>query len=95
MNNINLCKTPLFTLVDYGIVRQALTDLPKIMTMVVEMRFWKNRAICEIAMELGVSAAIVERWLNTALKRLREHCLRHPEFSRSQHRMIEALRKAA
>lgn len=95
MNNIKLCETPLFTSIDYGIVRLALSELPKVMSMAVEMRFWEHRTSCEIAMELGVSVKNVDRWLCLAMKALRDKCLRHPEFSRSRHRMIEAIRKSA
>lgn len=95
MNNIKLCQTPLFTAIDYGIVREVLTELPRVMALVIELRFWKHRTSCEIAIELGVSAKNVDRWLSQAMKVIRDRCLRHPEFSRSCHRMIEAIRKSA
>ena len=84
-------KESLFSQVDYSILRSGVKRLPGLLSAVVELRFWKCRTLIEISEELGVSVRNIELALNRACRILREECLRHPAFSRSQHSAIQVL----
>ena len=77
-------RESIYTATDYAIVRSAVKRLPGLLGIVIEMRFWQNRTLAEIAMELGVSVRSVELALPRALIAIREECLRNPVFSRSK-----------
>jgi DNA-directed RNA polymerase specialized sigma24 family protein len=81
----------LFTPTDYVIIRAAVRGLPGLLGAIVEMRFWQKQSLVEIAVELGVSEKMIERSLSQATRMLREQCLRHPAFSRSNHQLLELL----
>lgn len=82
----------LFTLMDHAIVRSAVKRLPGLLSIIVEMRFWKRLSLEDIADDLGVSVGTVEMSIAKAIVRLREDCLRNPAFSRSQCHVLEAMR---
>lgn len=82
----------LFTLMDHAIVRSAVKQLPGLLSIIVEMRFWKRLTLEDIADDLGVSVATVETGIAKAIVRLREDCLRNPAFSRSQFQALESMR---
>lgn len=82
----------LFTLMDHAIVRSAVKQLPGLLSMIVEMRFWKRLSLEDIADDLGVSVGTVETAIIKAIVRLREECMRNPAFSRSQYQALESMR---
>ncbi len=79
----------LFTPIDYVVVRAAMRRLPGLLGVVVEMRFRERKALAEIAVDLGISVRAVETSLKDATRVLREECLRHPAFSRTQYHAIK------
>lgn len=81
----------LFTTADYAIIRAAVEELPQIHGTVVDLRFWENMEMIEIASTLGLSLRTTEILLVRALRMLREHCLKHPAFSRSKHLMLKIM----
>ena len=85
-------KDDLFTNTDYAIVRSAVRRLPGLLGIVIELRFWKKCTLDEIAVELGVSTRSIESAFTRALRMLREECLRHPSFSRSEYETIQWFR---
>lgn len=93
--SLNIGNKNLFTMLDHSIVRAATKRLPGILSVVVEMRFWQKLTVCDIAFQLGVSEAVVDLALKKASRLLRDDCLRNPAFSRSRHKMIEAIRLQA
>ncbi len=95
MSCLKLGNKNLFTMLDHSIIRAATKRLPGILSVVVEMRFWQKLTIYDIALELGVSEAVVEVALKKASRLLRDECLRNPAFSRSRYQMIEAIRSQA
>ena len=74
----------LFTPTDHAIIRAAVRSLPGLLGAVIDMRFWRQMEVVEIADQLGVTIQSVERALVQAVRCLREECLKHPAFSRSQ-----------
>jgi len=85
----------IFTQMDHAIIRSAVKKLPGLLSVVVEMRFWKQLTLDDISLEIGVSTEVIEVALVKAARILREECLRHPAFSRSKHSLIENLRLMA
>lgn len=84
-------QTNLFSGMDHVIVRAAVKRLPGLLGAVVEMRFWGEMTLAEIAVDLGVSIKAVEIAIGRATERLREECLRHPSFSRSRFTELQSL----
>lgn len=80
-----------FTPIDYAIVRAAVRDLPGLLKVIVEMRFWQQMTVPEIAEDLGVTARAVESALTKATRIIREECLRHPAFSRSKFHALQTI----
>lgn len=80
-----------FSQFDCLIVRAAMRRLPGLARSIVKMRFWKSQTPVEIAEGLGVSVRAVEKLLKKSERLLREECLRHPAFSRSQHKTIQSI----
>jgi DNA-directed RNA polymerase specialized sigma24 family protein len=68
---------------DYLVVRRAMDELPLLEKLAVEMRFFHNFSISEIARLLRVGWTEAEELIESALAVLREHCLSDPRFSRS------------
>lgn len=87
----NELQENLFTGMDYAIVRAAVKRLPGLLGAVIEMRFWQKLTLGEIAVELGVSIKAVESALIKAGRALREECLRHPAFSRSEYEALQLM----
>lgn len=81
----------LFTQMDYAIIRAAVEELPRLHGAVVDLRFWKNMEMVEIAETLGLSFRATEKLLVRALRKLRESCLKHPAFSRSKYPMLKIM----
>lgn len=73
----------LFTPTDHAIVRASVASLPRFLAEIIEMRFWHQMTIVEIAIGLGRSVLSVEAALSQATQILREECLRQPAFSRA------------
>ncbi|MBX3032942.1 MAG: hypothetical protein KF865_03390 [Bdellovibrionaceae bacterium] len=81
----------LFTTTDYAIIRAAVEELPRLHGAVVDLRFWENMEMIEIASTLGLSLRATENLLVRALRMLREYCLKHPAFSRSKLSMLKIM----
>ena len=81
----------IFTTTDYAIVRSAIRRLPGLFGIMIELRFWQNWTLAEIASELGVSIRSVELALPRAMSAIRDECLRNPVFSRSKFDQIQRL----
>lgn len=81
----------LFTSTDHAIVRSAVKELPGLLGIIVEMRFWEHKTFEEIAENLGVSIRAVEFAMTKATRLIREHCLRHPAFSRSKIHALQTI----
>ena len=81
-----------FTVTDHIIVRAAVKRLPGLLFQIMELRFWRNYSIVEVAAEIGISVRNVEDGIAQACRILREECLRCPLFSRSLHAEIQALK---
>lgn len=81
----------LFTTTDYAIIRAAVEELPRLHGAVVDLRFWENMEMIEIASTLGLSLRATENLLVRALRMLRERCLKHPAFSRSKLSMLKIM----
>ena len=92
MKDLTLVNQNHFTPMDHSIVRSLVKGLPGVLSMIVELRYWRRMSLLEIAIDLGISAGAVETALARAEKLLREQCFKHPGFSRSRHQMIEKLR---
>lgn len=92
MENLILTNQNLFTATDHAIVRSLIKGLPGILSVVVELRYWRRMSLMEIAFDLGIPTSAAENALAKAEKILRERCLRHPGFSRSRHQMIQKIR---
>jgi len=92
MNNLILTSQNFFTAMDHSIVRSLVKGLPGILSIVVELRYWRRMSLMEIAVDLGISNHAAEVALAKAEKILRERCLKHPGFSRSRHQMIQKIR---
>lgn len=91
MKSLNLCSENLFSLIDHTIVRASVKNLPGVLSMVVELRFWRRLTLDDIAQELGISVRVVDVALKKAMRLLREECQRNPAFSRSRWREIESM----
>lgn len=81
----------LFTPTDHAIIRAAVHALPGLLCAIVEMRFWRQMEIVEIADELGVTIQTVEQALIQAVRRLRTICLKHPAFSRNKFHALKTI----
>lgn len=81
----------LFTSMDHAIVRAAVRELPGLLGIVVEMRFWKQMTFTEIAENLGVSVRAIESAMVKAARLIREQCLKHPAFSRSKFQALQTI----
>lgn len=81
----------LFTPIDHAIVRAAVRELPGLMAAIVDMRFWQQMTVPEIADALGVSMRAVESAITKATRIIRETCLRHPAFSRSKFHALQMI----
>ncbi len=74
---------PLFSNVDYSILRKNLSQLQGHERSVVMLRFWESNTISEIAEILELTWQDVESYLTRALAKLKNLCLENQEFSRS------------
>lgn len=74
---------PNFNQFDYLVVRRAMDELPLLEKLVVEMRFFHNFSISEIARLLRMGWDEAESLIDSALTILRQQCLSDPRFSRS------------
>ena len=92
MSHLKLFNQNIFSATDHAVLRSAIKSLPGLLSMIVEMRFWRRMSLIEIAFDLGVSVSTIETALGKAQKLLRENCLRNPAFSRSRHQKIAQLR---
>lgn len=81
-----------FTNMDHAIIRAAVRELPGLMGYIVDLRFWRNLDEVQISEALGLSIHSTEILLARALRMLREHCLKHPAFSRSKYAEIKMIR---
>ena len=81
----------LFTPIDHAIIRAAIRKLPALLGAVIEMRFWRQMEVAEIADELGVSIQTVDSAMTKAARRLREECLKHPAFSRTKYDALKVI----
>lgn len=79
-----------FTMLDHIIVRRALKRMPIFLTEIINMRFWRNYSLLDIAEELGISELDAERLLERGLRDIRDECLQTPAFSRSIDRAIRS-----
>ena len=78
----------IFSDTDHMIVRNAVRRLPGLLSEIMNLRFWQNKTVAEIAEEIGVSMKTVDTAILNACRILREECLRDPIFSRSLHSEI-------
>ena len=74
---------PIFTDLDYEIVKSSLFELPDIERKIIFLRYWSGCDSSSIAEELGLQAKIIERHLQIASDILKKLCLKHPGFSRT------------
>lgn len=72
-----------FTSEDHEIVRRELKSLSDEEFRTVFLCFWESMEREEAARELGLSRVRVDQILVSAFSKLRERCLREPQFSRS------------
>jgi DNA-directed RNA polymerase specialized sigma24 family protein len=81
----------LFTPIDHAIIRAAVRSLPGFLGAVIDMRFWRQMEVVEIADELGVTIQAVEHAMIHAVRRLKEECLKHPAFSRTKFHALKMI----
>lgn len=74
----------LFTQTDYLIVRRAMDELPLTEKLAVEMRFFHNFSIKEIALLLDLAWDEAEVLIESALAILKERCMDNFAFSRER-----------
>jgi DNA-directed RNA polymerase specialized sigma24 family protein len=74
----------LFTQTDYLIVRRAMDELPLTEKLAVEMRFFHNCSIKEIALLLGLAWDEAEALIESALAILKKRCMDSFAFSRER-----------
>lgn len=86
--------TPLFKTTDYLAVRRAMDELPLIEKLVIEMRFFHNFSISEIARHLRIEWAEADELIESVLPVLRRICLGDSSFSRTTQSMSALLRAA-
>lgn len=73
---------PIFSRQDHAVVRRAMHELPIRDRLIVELRFWNNLSVEEIAEFMCMRRADVESRLNAVFAMLRDRCENDPEFSR-------------
>jgi len=86
--------SPLFKTIDYLTVRRAIDELPLIEKLVIEMRFFHNYSISEIARYLRIGWDDADSLIQSVLPILRRICLNDPCFSRSKQDLATLLRAA-
>lgn len=78
----------IFTGKDHKLINRAIEKLPRVQRRIIKLRFWKNLALYEIGYRLDMKVSDVEAQLEEAFNRLRQECLRDPNFS-----LLKILRK--
>jgi DNA-directed RNA polymerase specialized sigma24 family protein len=76
----------IFTPLDHAIVRSAVRALPDFLRSVIELRFWQELDISEIALSCGVASSTVELALAEAIRTLKAECLSNKAFSKNEFR---------
>ena len=73
----------LFTLKDHILVKRAMASvLTDNEQEAIILRFWIEQTLFEIGEALAITYVEADRLVNRAMLKIREYCLRHPEFSR-------------
>ena len=83
MPTTRINDTPLFQSNDYRTIRRAMDELPLIEKLVIEMRFFHNFSISEIARYLRIGWDEADCLIQSVLPILRGSCLAEHGFSRS------------
>jgi DNA-directed RNA polymerase sigma subunit (sigma70/sigma32) len=69
-----------FTAKDIEVVKTGLNILTYFERHIVIHRFWENKTIEEIAVEMELDWDEVDQAITEALNKLRTFCLEHPQF---------------
>jgi len=83
-NGVRFEKRPIFTEVDYEIVRKAVAVLSPKEQKIIHLHFWEGLSATEICREMDMPWHVVERCLARSFEKIRKFCLFDPVFSRSE-----------
>ncbi|MCY4644969.1 MAG: sigma-70 region 4 domain-containing protein [Bacteriovoracales bacterium] len=79
MNNPNIS----FSIWDRAILTAMIRRLPKKQRRAVYLRFWFDMTIQQIARKMRLSWSESHQLIEEGVSRLKDLCLRHPTFSKS------------